>query len=179
MLWASCCSQYSVHQGGKKELLGAAWLGFHFVMWCLFFFYFWADFSLEATSPFTPIYYFLHSGSWWIWISVSKLRVCAFNACIGVASSFSLCVCVWGSNTFMAVSDLCTSRFGKARKPGGRERERWLDNGNGGWKKANTIFNEFPWLSLPVSGSESPGRGCGWTEDYRAEKNRPSQGLLK
>lgn len=32
---------------------------------------------------------------------------------------------------------------------------------------------------LPVSGSGSPGRGCGWTEDYRAEKNRLIRGLLK
>lgn len=41
----------------------------------------------------------------------------------------------------------------EATEPGGRE--RWRDNGNGGRKKANTIFNEFPWLSLPVSGSWS------------------------
>lgn len=132
--------------------------------------------------PFTWIYYFSHWGSWWIQISVSDF-VCAsarINARAGVrAWAFQACVSlsVWGSHAFMAVSDLAASQFDRARQPGGRQ--RWRDNRNRGWKKANTIFNEFPWLSWAFSGSGSPGWRCGWTEDYRADEKRLSQGLLR
>lgn len=76
-LWASCCSQYSVHQGGRRESLGVWFWGvrvFHFVMWCLFLIS-WPILHWRLV-PFTPIHYFSLRGSWWIRISVSKLCVC-------------------------------------------------------------------------------------------------------
>ena len=54
-------------------------------------------------------------------------------------ASLSPSLCVQGGDAFMAVSDLSTSQFDRARgSQEGREREReregerWRDNGNGG-----------------------------------------------
>lgn len=64
----------------------------------------------------------------------------------------------------------------EAAEPGGGE--RWRDNGNGGRKKASTIFNEFPWLSLPVSGSGSLWLSVWVDSGLCYTKERLSQGLL-
>lgn len=103
-LWASCYSQYSVHQGRSIGCCGGEmWLVrvrlFHFVMWFLF--SFMDRFFTGGLVPFTWIYYFSHWGSWWIRISVSDF-VCAsvrINACAGVCvqaceARFALSLCV-------------------------------------------------------------------------------------
>lgn len=116
--------------------------------------------------PVIPIYYFSH------WRKNSE----TWNVCAS-ASLECLHMCVHKGATLSWRLQISLAHSLTER---GWERQRLRDNGNGGWTKANTVFNEFLWLSLPVSGSGSPGWGCGWTDGYRAEKERKIYpGLLK
>ena len=118
---------------------------------------------------------FQYLGTSCVWVHALMLtrRVCVCEASVSLSLSLSLSlsVCARGRRFHGCFRSLYLTVRQSEGEPGGarerervREGERWRDNGNGGWKKANTIFNEFPWLSLPISGSGSPGWGCGWTE---------------
>lgn len=138
LLWASCCSRYSVHQGGRRELLGVG---------------FWGRSSMTGKSqglsfchvvsflisglishwrlvPFTPIYYFLRSGSWWIWISVNKLRVCLcahlMLAWVYVRELL-FCVCEGATLSWLFQISLPHGSAKRGSQEGGREREREIE----------------------------------------------------
>lgn len=183
-LWASRCSQYSAHQGGRccDEGEQHDWKESDFyILSCDFFF-------------FTPeLIFHCRAGS----IHLNLLFLCTEKVDEFKSLLAKLCervhththtlrlVCVskrgtrlsvcQGTALLTAVSDLAASQFDRATEPEGKE--RWRDNGNGGWKKANTIFNEFPWLSLPVSGSGSfLTEYVGGLRTIEHKKNRVIQG---
>lgn len=79
---------------------------------------FLADFALEASPVHFSLFIISHTEAVDEFQYLRAGSVCA-SACI-----YCVHVCGGGGDASMAVSDLSTSQFDRAREPGGRKRER-------------------------------------------------------